>query len=124
MRRRVRTSLVAEVSFCSCSRRYLLLQVVKNAKQTQARKASKAGGYADDDSKPAEEPKRWSDYTVSRLHSKPQPHCPPLTGAMPGPSCLALNLRGRLHSVELLRPLLRGPICGATNDLGFSLHAG
>ncbi len=44
-----------------------LLQVVKNAKQTQARKANKAGGYADDDTKPAEEPKRWSDYTVSHL---------------------------------------------------------
>ena len=44
---------------CGC------LQVVKNAKQTQARKANKAGGYADDDAKPAEEPKRWSDYTVS-----------------------------------------------------------
>ena len=41
------------------------MQVVKNAKQTQARKANKAGGYADDDAKPAEEPKRWSDYTVS-----------------------------------------------------------
>ena len=41
------------------------MQVVKNAKQTQARKANKAGGYADDNAKPAEEPKRWSDYTVS-----------------------------------------------------------
>ena len=41
------------------------LQVVKNAKTTQARKANKSGGYADDDTKPAEEPKRWSDYTVS-----------------------------------------------------------
>ena len=44
-----------------------VLQVVKNAKQTQARKTK--GGYADDDTKPAEEPKRWSDYTVS--------HAPP-----------------------------------------------
>jgi hypothetical protein len=35
-------------------------QVVKNAKQTQARKSKAAGGvgYADDDSKPAEQPKR------------------------------------------------------------------
>ena len=49
------------------------LQVVKNAKQMQARKANKAGGYADDDTKPAEEPKRWSDYTVSPLLLHPQP---------------------------------------------------
>lgn len=45
-----------------------VLQVVKNAKQTQARKTK--GGYADDDTKPAEEPKRWSDYTVS--HAPPR----------------------------------------------------
>lgn len=44
-----------------------VLQVVKNAKQTQARKANKSGGYADDDNKPVEEPKRWSDYTVGHL---------------------------------------------------------
>ena len=50
-----------------------LVQVVKNAKQTQARKANKAGGYADDDTKPAEEPKRWSDYTVSHLQLYPNP---------------------------------------------------
>jgi hypothetical protein len=43
------------------------LQVVKNAKQTQARKTK--AGYADDDTKPAEEPKRWSDYTVSPASS-------------------------------------------------------
>ncbi|CAL8461952.1 g1483 [Coccomyxa elongata] len=40
-------------------------KVVKSAKQAQARKA-KAGpsGYEDEDNKAAEQPKRWSDYTV------------------------------------------------------------
>jgi ATP-binding cassette subfamily F protein 1 len=38
--------------------------VVTKAKQTQARKAKAAGGYADEDAKPAERPQRWSDYTV------------------------------------------------------------
>ena len=39
--------------------------MVKSAKQTQARKAKAApAGYADEDSKAAEQPKRWSDYTV------------------------------------------------------------
>ncbi len=41
------------------------IQVVKSAKQTQARKAKAApAGYADEDTKAAEQPKRWSDYTV------------------------------------------------------------
>ncbi|EIE25084.1 P-loop containing nucleoside triphosphate hydrolase protein [Coccomyxa subellipsoidea C-169] len=40
-------------------------KVVKSAKQTQARKAKAApAGYADEDTKAAEQPKRWSDYTV------------------------------------------------------------
>ena len=44
----------------SCHGCNLRGQVVKTAKQTQARKAKAAGGtgYADDDSKPAEQPKR------------------------------------------------------------------
>ena len=37
------------------------LQVVKSAKQTQARKAKASGaGYADEDTKPAEQPKKYA----------------------------------------------------------------
>ena len=60
--------------FMACLR----LQVDKNTKQAQQRKAKAAPSYADDSNAATEAPKRWSDYTVQFEFPEPTELPPPL----------------------------------------------
>jgi len=54
------------------------LQVNKNTKQAQQRKARATPSYADDSNATADAPKRWSDYTVQFEFPEPTELPPPL----------------------------------------------
>ena len=56
----------------------LRLQVNKNTKEAQQRKAKAAPSYADDSNAATEAPKRWSDYTVQFEFPEPTELPPPL----------------------------------------------
>lgn len=55
-----------------------MLQVNKNTKQVQQRKARAAPSYADDTNATSDAPKRWSDYTVQFEFPEPTELPPPL----------------------------------------------
>ena len=56
----------------------LCIQVNKNTKQVQQRKARAAPSYADDTNAASDAPKRWSDYTVQFEFPEPTELPPPL----------------------------------------------
>lgn len=56
----------------------MTIQVNKNTKQVQQRKAKAAPSYADDTNAASDAPKRWSDYTVQFEFPEPTELPPPL----------------------------------------------
>lgn len=62
----------------STSKGALPIQVNKNTKQVQDRKAKAAPRYADDTNASSDAPKRWSDYTVQFEFPEPTELPPPL----------------------------------------------
>ena len=69
--------LIAD-AFDSASKGVLAVQVNKNTKQVQDRKAKAAARYADDTNASSDAPKRWSDYTVQFEFPEPTELPPPL----------------------------------------------